>query len=96
VGFSCADHVTPSNPQKLVLTSPTIGGHSVGTVCSRTQATEFVFAGREGLCDGLVPTELNRDEAHHFGILTGAKAENARDGGSGTFPLLAKRHTDFH
>jgi hypothetical protein len=29
--------------QKLALTSPTSGGRSVGIVCSRTQATEFVF-----------------------------------------------------
>jgi hypothetical protein len=33
----------PSNPQKLALTSPTIGGRSIGIVRSRTQATEFVF-----------------------------------------------------
>jgi hypothetical protein len=31
----------PSNPEKLVLTSPTSGGLSLGTVRSRTQATEF-------------------------------------------------------
>jgi hypothetical protein len=30
-------------PQKLALTSPTIGGRSFGTVRSRTQATEFSF-----------------------------------------------------
>jgi hypothetical protein len=30
-------------PKKLALTSPTIGGRSVGIVQSRTQATEFVF-----------------------------------------------------
>jgi hypothetical protein len=29
--------------QKLELTSPTSGGRSVGTVCSRTQATEFFY-----------------------------------------------------
>jgi hypothetical protein len=29
--------------QKLALTSPTSGGRSVGIVCSRIQATEFVF-----------------------------------------------------
>jgi hypothetical protein len=33
-------------PQNFVLTSPTIGGRSVGVVFSRTQATEFSF----GLC----------------------------------------------
>jgi hypothetical protein len=38
-----ADHVAPSNPQKLALTSPTSGGRSVGIVGSRTQATEFSF-----------------------------------------------------
>jgi hypothetical protein len=32
----------PLYPQKLALTSPTSGCHSVGIVCSRTQATEFV------------------------------------------------------
>jgi hypothetical protein len=31
-------------PQKLALTSPTIGGRSVGIVGSRTQATEFSFS----------------------------------------------------
>jgi hypothetical protein len=30
-------------PQKLALTSPTSGGHSVGIVRSRTKATEFVY-----------------------------------------------------
>jgi hypothetical protein len=30
-------------PQKLALTSPTSSGRSVGTVRSRTQATEYVF-----------------------------------------------------
>jgi hypothetical protein len=29
-------------PQKLAATSPTSGGHSVGIVRSRTQATEFL------------------------------------------------------
>jgi len=33
--------VTPLCPQKLALTSPTGGGHSVGIVRSRTKATEF-------------------------------------------------------
>jgi hypothetical protein len=28
-------------PQKLAITSPTCGGHSVGIVCLRTKATEF-------------------------------------------------------
>jgi hypothetical protein len=41
VGIRCADHVTPLYPQKLVLTSPTGGGRSVGIVRSRTKATEF-------------------------------------------------------
>jgi hypothetical protein len=39
VGIRHADRY----PQKLVLTSPTCGGRSVGIVHSRTQATEFVF-----------------------------------------------------
>jgi hypothetical protein len=30
--------------QKLALTSPTGGGHSVGIVCSRIQAPEFSFS----------------------------------------------------
>ena len=34
-------HVTPLYPQKLALTSPTGGGHSVGIVRVRTKATEF-------------------------------------------------------
>ena len=41
VGIRYADHVTPLYPQKLALTSPTGGGRSVGTVRSRTKATEF-------------------------------------------------------
>jgi hypothetical protein len=35
-------------PQKLALTSPTTGGRSVGTVRSRTQATEFEVSGAAG------------------------------------------------
>jgi hypothetical protein len=35
--------------QKLALTSPTIGGRSVGVVRSRTQTTEFVFIYTQGL-----------------------------------------------
>jgi hypothetical protein len=31
-------------PQKLALTSPKSAGHLVGTVPSRTQATEFSFS----------------------------------------------------
>jgi hypothetical protein len=39
-----ADHVAPSiRKKKLAITSPTIGGHSVGIVRSRTQTTEFSF-----------------------------------------------------
>jgi len=41
VGTRVADHVTPLNPQKLALTSPTGGGRSVGIVRVRTKATEF-------------------------------------------------------
>jgi len=41
VGTRCADHVTPLYPQKLALTSPTRGGHSVGIVRVRTKVTEF-------------------------------------------------------
>ena len=41
MGIRCDDHVTPLYPQKLALTSLTGGGRSVGTVRSRTKATEF-------------------------------------------------------
>jgi hypothetical protein len=37
------DHATPLYPLKLVLTSPTSGGRSVGIVRSRTKATELVI-----------------------------------------------------
>jgi hypothetical protein len=39
------------NPKKLAITSPTRGGHSVGIVCSRSQAKEFslVFSFLENL-----------------------------------------------
>jgi hypothetical protein len=42
-GIRQADHVAPLYPEKLVLSSPTSGGHSVGIVRSRTKATEFSF-----------------------------------------------------
>jgi hypothetical protein len=45
VGIRCADHVTPLYPQKLVLTSPTGGGRSVGIVRSRTKAIGFRLVG---------------------------------------------------
>jgi hypothetical protein len=41
VGIRCADQATPLYPQKLALTSPTSGRHSVGVVHLRTKATEF-------------------------------------------------------
>jgi hypothetical protein len=37
------DHSTPVYPQKLALNSSTSGGRSVGIVCLRIEATEFVF-----------------------------------------------------
>jgi hypothetical protein len=37
------DHVTPLYLQKLVLTSPTTGGRSVGIVRLRTKATGLVI-----------------------------------------------------
>jgi hypothetical protein len=43
VGIRHADHVAPSNPQKLAITSPTSGGRSVGIVRSRTQTMEVYF-----------------------------------------------------
>jgi hypothetical protein len=43
VGIRHDDHVAPSNPQKLALTSPTSGSRSVGIIRSRTQATELLL-----------------------------------------------------
>jgi hypothetical protein len=43
VGIRHADHVAPSIHKKLVITSPTSGGRSVGIVRSRTQTMEFFF-----------------------------------------------------
>jgi hypothetical protein len=37
VGICCTDHSTPSIPKRLALTSPTIGGLSVGIVRSLTK-----------------------------------------------------------
>jgi hypothetical protein len=49
-------------PQKLALTSPTSGGHSVGIVRSRTQATEFslVFKQAGTPCKERVELHLHR------------------------------------
>jgi hypothetical protein len=38
-----ADYATPLHPQKLALNSLTSGGRSVGTVCSRPHATDFLY-----------------------------------------------------
>jgi hypothetical protein len=43
VGIRHANYATPLSRQRLALTSSTSGGHSVGIVRSRTQATEFIF-----------------------------------------------------
>jgi hypothetical protein len=43
VGIRHADHVAPSISKKLVLTSLTSGGRSVGIVRSRTEDTEFFY-----------------------------------------------------
>jgi hypothetical protein len=43
VGIHCADHATPSVLKTLPLTLPKSGCHSVGIVCSQTEATEFQF-----------------------------------------------------
>jgi hypothetical protein len=43
VGIRRADHATLLYPQKLVLTSPTSGGHSVGIVRKRTKVTELLL-----------------------------------------------------
>jgi hypothetical protein len=44
VGICHADHVAPSIPQKLAITSPTSGGRSVGIDLSRNQTMEFSFS----------------------------------------------------
>jgi hypothetical protein len=41
VGIRHTDHVAPFIHQKLAITSPTSGGHSVGIVRPRTQTMEF-------------------------------------------------------
>jgi hypothetical protein len=43
IGILRADHATPLYPQKLALTSPTGGCHSVGIVRLRTKATELLL-----------------------------------------------------
>jgi hypothetical protein len=43
VGIRCTDHATPFYPEKSALTSPAIGGCSVGIVRLQTEATEFVL-----------------------------------------------------
>jgi hypothetical protein len=43
IGIHHADYMAPSIRKKLVITSPTIGGRSVGIVRSRTQTMEFFF-----------------------------------------------------
>jgi hypothetical protein len=48
-GIRCADHATPSIRKKLALTPPTRGGRSVGIVCLRTKATEFVLLCSENI-----------------------------------------------
>jgi hypothetical protein len=44
VGIRCADQITPSNLQKVALTSPTSAGRSVSIVRLRTKVTEFSFS----------------------------------------------------
>jgi hypothetical protein len=44
LGIRHADHVAPSIRKKLALTSLTSGGHSVGIVRLRIEATEFFFS----------------------------------------------------
>jgi hypothetical protein len=47
---SHADHVAPSNPQKLALASPTCGGRSVSIVRSRTQAMDKKLSSGSNCC----------------------------------------------
>jgi hypothetical protein len=42
-GIRRADYATPLYQQKMALTSPRSGGHSVGIVSSRTEATELLY-----------------------------------------------------
>jgi hypothetical protein len=44
IGILRADNADALYPQKLVITSPTSDGRSVGIVRSRTQVTEFSFS----------------------------------------------------
>ena len=70
MGTRCANHVTPLYPQKLALTSPTGGGHSVGMVRSRTKATEFSLV----LCQNVGILGLGRSKSElvfSFGFLVG-------------------------
>ena len=62
MGIRCADHVTPLYPQKLTLTSPTGGGHSVGIVRSRTKATELFT-----ICATLhIAQIVNTEDLQHY------------------------------
>ena len=68
VGTRCVDHVTPLYPQKLALTSPTGGGHSVGIVRVRTKATEF----------GVSPVEI-RTWALVCAVISSVSTANSRE-----------------
>ena len=61
MGTRCADHATPLYPQKLALTSPTGGGHSVGVVRSRTKATEKIM-----LCGEIIAFPNKTDNTVNF------------------------------
>jgi hypothetical protein len=64
VGIGHADHVVPSIRKTLALTSPTSGGHSVGIVRSRTQATEFVLH-----VANILNTHLQRLYVHNADVM---------------------------
>jgi len=73
VGTRYADHVTPLYPQKLALTSPTVGGRSVGIVRVRTKATEFSSMSdvRGDVC-GLTAACIRNTFTHFVDIHSGA------------------------
>jgi hypothetical protein len=69
IGIHRADYMSPLYPQLLELTSPTIGGHSVGILHSWTKAMEFIIY-HTGNTRSHHPLQLNqaRNDYHpHIG-----------------------------